>query len=67
MLAEGEWTAITAARKLKLSWSDERTLIGNEGVRAWMRAGPFESDEFLVRKGDSRQTLAGAAKRIAAE
>jgi len=67
VLAETEWTAISAARKLKLSWSDERALIGNERVRAWMRAGPFEADEFLVRKGDSRQALAGAAKRIAAE
>jgi CO/xanthine dehydrogenase Mo-binding subunit len=67
VVADDEWTAITAARKLKLSWSDEGKLIGNEGVRAWMRAGPFESDEFLVRKGDSRQVLASAAKRVAGE
>ena len=34
---------------------------------AWMRAGPFEADETLVQKGDARQALAGAAKRVAAE
>ena len=51
VLADDEWAAITAAKALKLSWSDERTLIGNDGVRAWMRAGPFEADEFLVQKG----------------
>jgi len=67
VLAEDEWAAISAAKKLKLSWSEERSLIGNEAVRAWMRAGPFESDEFLVRQGDSKQALAGAAKRVAGE
>jgi CO/xanthine dehydrogenase Mo-binding subunit len=67
VLAEDEWAAISAAKKLKLSWSDERSLIGHEGVRAWMRAGPFESDEFLVRQGDSRQALASAAKRVSGE
>jgi nicotinate dehydrogenase subunit B len=67
VLAESEWTAISAARKLKLSWSDERALIGNESVRDWMRAGPFDSDEILVSKGESRQALAGAARRIIAE
>jgi CO/xanthine dehydrogenase Mo-binding subunit len=32
-----------------------------------MRAGPFESDEVLVRKGEARGQLAAASKRIAAE
>jgi CO/xanthine dehydrogenase Mo-binding subunit len=67
VLAADEWAAISAAKKLKLNWSDERSLIGHDGVRAWMRAGPFESDEFLVRKGDSKQALAGAAKRVSGE
>jgi len=67
VVAADEWAAISAAKSLKLAWSDERSLIGHEAVRAWMRAGPFESDEFLVRKGDSRQALAGAATRISGE
>ena len=67
VLAADEWAAVSAAKKLKVSWSDPRTLVGNDGVREWMRAGPFESDELLVSKGESRQALAGAARRITAE
>ena len=32
-----------------------------------MKAGPFESDESLVKKGDAKAALAGAAKRLSAE
>src|SRR5262249_1797243 len=33
----------------------------------WMRAGPFEAEEFLVRKGDSKKALASARNRVSAE
>jgi CO/xanthine dehydrogenase Mo-binding subunit len=67
VVAANEWAAISAARKLKVTWSDERALIGDEGVRAWLRAGPFEADEFVLKKGDSKEAFSGAAKRVAAE
>jgi len=67
VVAETEWDAVTAARQLKASWSDRAALMGNEAVRGWMRAGPFESDEVLLRKGDAKAALAGLGKRLTAE
>ena len=66
VVAASEWDAISAARLLKAQWSGAAPLLGTEGVRAWMRAGPFESTETLVNKGDARPSLA-AAKRLTAE
>ena len=67
VVADNEWAAISAARKLKLTWSDERTLVGDDGVRAWLRAGPFEADESILRRGDGKEAFAAAAKRVSAE
>ena len=67
VVADDEWDAVRAARALKARWSESSALVGQSGVRDWMRAGPFESEEFLVRKGDIKQSLAGASKRLAAE
>ena len=67
VVADNEWAAISAARKLKVAWSDERALVGDDGVRAWLRAGPFEADEFVLKKGDGKEAFSGAAKRVAAE
>ncbi|HET9340002.1 MAG TPA: molybdopterin cofactor-binding domain-containing protein, partial [Casimicrobiaceae bacterium] len=57
----------SAARALKARWTGGSTLVGDAGVRAWMKAGPFEADESLVKKGDARATITGAAKRLSAE
>jgi CO/xanthine dehydrogenase Mo-binding subunit len=62
VVAADEWDAVSAARMLKATWSDSAPLPGSDGVRAWMRSGPFEADETLVRKGDARQALADARK-----
>ena len=67
VVADDEWDAIRAAGALKTRWSESASLIGQLAVRDWMRAGPFEGEEFLVRKGDTRQTLDAATKRLAAE
>jgi CO/xanthine dehydrogenase Mo-binding subunit len=67
VVAQSEWAAVRAARKLDVTWSDERALVGDDGVRAWMRAGPFEAEESLLKKGDARDAFAGAAKRLSAE
>ena len=67
VVAETEWDAVCAVRQLKATWSPAAALMGSDGVRAWMRAGPFESDEHLVRKGDARAVLAASAKRVRAE
>ena len=62
VIAPDEWDAVCAARMLKANWSESAPLLGHAGVRHWMRAGPFEADETLVKKGDARQSLAGANK-----
>jgi CO/xanthine dehydrogenase Mo-binding subunit len=64
--AEDEWDAVCAFRALKASWSDSATLIGHDGVREWMRAGPFVADEKLVNKGDAGAELSGGGRRLAA-
>ena len=67
VVASSEWDAMSAARALKVRWSESATLIGDGAVRSWMRAGPFESDEALVTKGDTKGALAGSGKRLTAE
>jgi CO/xanthine dehydrogenase Mo-binding subunit len=66
VVAASEWDAVSAARMLETQWSEPAPLLGAGAVREWMRAGPFEADETLVKKGDARQMLAGA-KKISAE
>jgi CO/xanthine dehydrogenase Mo-binding subunit len=66
VVAGSEWDAVSAARLLKTQWSESAPLLGADAVRGWMRAGPFEADETLLKKGDARQALA-AAKKVSAE
>jgi len=66
VVAADEWDAISAARLLSARWSESATLLGSDGVRSWMKSGPFEGDETLVRKGDAKQALADA-KKVSAE
>jgi CO/xanthine dehydrogenase Mo-binding subunit len=65
VVAPDEWDAISAARMLKTRWSESAPLLGAAAVRSWLRAGPFEADETLVKKGDAPQALA-TAKKVAA-
>ena len=66
VIAPTEWDAVSAARLLKTQWSESAPLLGAGAVREWMRAGPFEADETLVKKGDAPQALA-TAKKVSAE
>ncbi len=66
VVAATEWDAVSAARMLKAHWSESAPLMGAAAVRGWLRAGPFEADETLVKKGEARQALA-AGKKVAAE
>ncbi len=62
VVAASEWDAMAAAKLLKARWSDSTPLMGTAAVRGWLRAGPFASDETLVKKGDATAALAGVAK-----
>jgi len=65
--APDEWDAICAARALKATWERRETLTGHEALRQSLRAGPFESEETLTRKGDAARALAGVGERLAGE
>ncbi|MBV8185010.1 MAG: xanthine dehydrogenase family protein molybdopterin-binding subunit, partial [Hyphomicrobiales bacterium] len=67
VVAEDEWDAVRASRALEANWETRDTLVGDEGLRQSMRAGPFESDEVLMKKGDARSTLASASDRLRSE
>ncbi len=66
VVAKDEWDAVSAAKLLKTRWSESAPLIGTAAVRDFLRAGPFEADETLVKKGDAKAALA-AAKKVTAE
>lgn len=57
VVAEHEWTAVRAARELKVRWSAGTGLVGHDGVQDWARRGPFVKDDVLASKGDT-STLA---------
>ena len=66
VVAHDEWDAMTAARLLRARWTESSALVGDAGVREWLRTGPFEASESLVKKGDAAQALS-TAKTITAE
>jgi len=66
VVAKDEWDAVSATKLLKARWSESAPLIGTAAVRDFLRAGPFEADETLVKKGDAKAALA-AAKKVTAE
>jgi nicotinate dehydrogenase subunit B len=67
VVAEDEWDAVRASRALNATWETRETLVGHDGVRASMHAGPFESDEVLTKRGDASGALAVASDRLKAE
>ncbi|MGQ0676940.1 MAG: molybdopterin cofactor-binding domain-containing protein [Rhodospirillales bacterium] len=66
VVAEDEWDAISAAKALKAVWSDSAPLVGHQRVRDWMLAGPFESDQKVVNKGNVDAALAAAPEKLEA-
>lgn len=64
VVAEDEWDAVGAAKALKATWSDSAPLVGHDKVRDWMLAGPFESDQKVVAKGNVDAALGAAAEKL---
>jgi len=67
VVADDEWDAVRASRALKANWETRDSLVGNEAVRQSMRAGPFESDETLMKKGEAPSALAASADHLKSE
>ena len=66
VVAVDEWDAVRAARALRAKWSEVSLPVTSVGVADWMRAGPFEAEEGLVKRGDARAHLASAERKISA-
>ncbi len=66
VIADDEWDAVAAAKALKATWSDSAPLLGHQAVREWMTAGPFESDQKIVNKGNVDAVLGASAGKLEA-
>ena len=67
VVAPDECDAVLAAKTLNAKWSNETNLIGSAAVREWLRNGPFDGEEFLVRKGEAQRMLSQASARFTGE
>ena len=66
VVAKDEWAAIRAARELKATWGEGRTLPGSDGLDGYVRKGAVDRDEAVINRGNSATAMAGAAKTLAA-
>jgi len=66
VVSSHEWTALRAARQLKITWSNTTPLTGHDQVMAWMRQADMSGKEVLTQKGDSGKSLAGKDKVLSA-
>jgi nicotinate dehydrogenase subunit B len=53
VVAEDEWTCVRAMRALKAQWSEWNGLPTQTELLASLRAGPFVSNEAIVKKGEA--------------
>jgi nicotinate dehydrogenase subunit B len=66
VVAKDEWAAVRAARELKATWTEWRSLPGSEGLARHVRESAVDRDEVLVSRGDLTAALPAAAKRFSA-
>jgi CO/xanthine dehydrogenase Mo-binding subunit len=66
VVAETEWAAIKAARKLKATWSAWEGLPDMDKLYEHVRKTPIAKDEVTLNVGDARAALASAAKKLSA-
>ncbi len=66
VLAESEWSAIRAARKLTASWSGWKGLPDQSKLFEYVRATKVSKDDVTSNVGDVDKALSEAAKRISA-
>jgi nicotinate dehydrogenase subunit B len=66
VVAESEWSAIRAARKLKASWSAWEDLPDQSKLFDYVRATKVNKDDVTSNVGDIEKALSQAAKRISA-
>mgnify|MGYP000004578040 FL=1 len=66
VVCKTEWAAVKAARALKTKWATPDTLPDQAQLYDYWRKLPVAKNEAVIKTGDARQALAGAAKRLQA-
>jgi nicotinate dehydrogenase subunit B len=66
VVADDEWTAVRAARRLRAQWSEWSGLPEQDKLVAALRADPNITDEVLVKKGAPGSSLPEGAKTVTA-
>jgi nicotinate dehydrogenase subunit B len=66
VVADDEWTAVRAARRLSAQWSEWSGLPEQDKLAAALRADPNMTDEMLVKKGTPGASLPEGAKTLTA-
>lgn len=66
VVAENEWSAIKAARELKVRWSSWEGLPDQAKIWEHVRGSPVAQVQVTQERGDPAAGLAGAAKRLSA-
>ena len=66
VVAGDEWTAIRAARALRVQWSEWSGLPAQDALIPALRAGPGITKETLITKGTAVASLPGDAKKLSA-
>ena len=64
VVAKDEWAAVRAARELKVTWSEGRSLPPSDAVEAYLRAGTVVQSQTVVNRGDVAVGLAAASKKF---
>jgi nicotinate dehydrogenase subunit B len=66
VVAENEWNAVRAARRLKLEWSEAATLPEQAHLFETVRRAPVDHEESIVSTGDAVGALFKAERVLAA-
>jgi CO/xanthine dehydrogenase Mo-binding subunit len=66
VVADTEWGAVKAAERIKATWSSWAGLPEMGRLYEHVRGTPVARDEVTVDRGDARNALGGAAKRLQA-
>jgi nicotinate dehydrogenase subunit B len=66
VVAETEWSAITAARQLKATWSDWQGLPDEDRIWDHVRATRITKEDVTSNRGDVHAALGKAAQRLSA-
>ena len=67
VVAENEWTAIQAAKALKVSWTEPKQAFPvQKDLYAYMRSAPVKASKETLKRGDAATSLSNAAKKLEA-